>query len=309
VDAVYRADSRWVFATLNRLLGNSDLAEEALHDAFVSAVEQWPRDGVPANPQAWLVSAGRFKAIDGLRRAARLDASLANLATRLDATSCDAPAMDDAPIEDERLRLIFACCHPVLSQDAQVALALREVCGLTTEQIASAFRTSPSTLAQRIVRAKAKIRCARNVLTVPTGADLADRLNAVLQVIYLMFHEAYAGTSVPPSARPDHCEEAIRLGRLLVKLLPEPEVTGLLSLMLLQDARRTLPTTPAGGEVPAVAKDPSFWNQERIAEGISLLDRARSSRRIGPYTRQAAILSAQCCRRAILAVLADSKSD
>ena len=284
VDAVYRSESRRVFATLIRLLGDFDLAEEALHDAFASAVEQWPRDGVPANPRAWLVSAGRFKAIDAMRRRARFDASLTELAERLDARE-----QDDDSVEDDRLRLIFTCCHPAIAPDAQVALTLREVCGLTTEAIASAFLIAPPTLAQRIVRAKAKIKAARIPYQVPSRDDLPERLDTVLQVIYLVFHEGYAASSGESLTRADLSSEAIRLGRLLVELLPEPEVVGLLALMLLHESRRAARTTPAGELVLLDDQDRSLWNQDQIAEGRDLVARALSSRRFGPYTLQAAI--------------------
>src|SRR5205807_2997864 len=235
VDAVYRAESRRVLATLIRLLGDFDLAEEALHDAFAAAVERWPRDGVPANPRAWLVSAGRFKAIDGLRRRARFDASLAQIAEQLDAEAGDSVPGDEEGVADDRLRLIFTCCHPALPPDAQIALTLREVCGLTTEEIARAFLTGASTVAQRIVRAKAKIRDARIPYQVPSRADLSDRLDAVLHVVYLVFNEGYSASSGASLTRHDLSGEAIRLGRLLRELLPEPEVIGLLALMLLHE--------------------------------------------------------------------------
>ncbi len=238
VDAVYRAESRHVLATLIRLLGDFERAEEALHDAFTAAVEQWERDGVPANPRAWLVSAGRFKAIDGMRRRARYDASLAELAERLATETSDPAAWEDDSVEDDRLRLIFTCCHPALSSEARVALTLREVCGLTTEAIAHAFLISPPTVAQRIVRAKRKIRDARIPYRVPSQADLPDRLDAVLRVIYLVFNEGYSASSGASLTRLDLSAEAIRLGRLLIELLPEPEALGLLALMLLHESRR-----------------------------------------------------------------------
>src|SRR5216110_2074009 len=246
VDAVYRSDSRRVLATLIRLLGDFDLAEEALHDAFTAAVERWPRDGVPANPRAWLVSAGRFKAIDAMRRRARFDASLEEIARRFDVETSDPVARDGESVEDDRLRLIFTCCHPALPPDAQIALTLREVCGLTTEAIASAFLTQPSTLAQRIVRAKAKIRDAGIPYEVPTRADLPSRLDAVLHVVYLVFNEGYSASSGVSLTRHDLSGEAIRLGRLLSELLPEPEVVGLLALMLLHEARGAARTSPTG---------------------------------------------------------------
>ncbi len=289
VDAVYRSDSRRVLATLIRLLGDFDLAEEALHDAFTAAVERWPRDGVPANPRAWLVSTGRFKAIDALRRRARFDASLAEVAERLEADTRDAAGEDAEGVEDDRLRLIFTCCHPALPPDAQVALTLREVCDLTTEEIARAFLTAPPTVAQRIVRAKAKIRDARIPYQVPSRADLPDRLDTVLRVIYLVFNEGYSASSGVSLTRHDLSGEAIRLGRLLIELLPEPEVVGLLALMLLHESRRTARTSPAGELVLLDDQDRSRWNRDLIAEGSALLERALSSRRFGPYTLQAAI--------------------
>ncbi|MDZ4685581.1 MAG: RNA polymerase sigma factor [Planctomycetaceae bacterium] len=290
VDAVYRSDSRRVFATLIRLLGDFDLAEEALHEAFASAVEQWPRDGVPANPRAWLVSAGRFKAIDVLRRRARFDASLEAIAERFDATSNSSSDSDEG-VEDDRLRLIFTCCHPALRPDAQVALTLREVCGLTTEAIASAFLSAPPTLAQRIVRAKAKIRDARIPYQVPAREELPERLETVLQVIYLVFNEGYAASSGESLTRPDLSGEAIRLGRLLLELLAEPEVQGLLGLMLLHESRRAARTSSTGELVLLEQQDRAKWNQSQIAEGKSLVERALASGRFGPYTLQAAIVA------------------
>jgi RNA polymerase sigma-70 factor (ECF subfamily) len=286
-DALYRAESRRVLATLIRLLGDFDLAEEALHEAFRTALEQWPRDGVPANPRAWLVSAGRFKAIDGMRRRARFE-SLDDVPEPVDATTKDAAAWEDESVEDDRLRLIFTCCHPALSPDAQIALTLREVCGLTTEEIAHAFLTPAPTLAQRIVRAKAKIRDARIPYQVPTQAELADRLDAVLRVIYLVFNEGYAASSGASLTRHDLSGEAIRLGRLLVELLPEPEAVGLLALMLLQESRRAARTSPTGDLVLLDDQDRLLWNRDQIAEGLALVERALTSRRFGPYTLQAA---------------------
>jgi RNA polymerase sigma-70 factor, ECF subfamily len=287
VDAVYRSESRRVFATLVRLLGDFDVAEEALQDAFAAALRQWPRDGVPANPRAWLVSAGRFKAIDAMRRRGRFDASLAVLADRVDAQAMDEP--DDEGVADDRLRLIFTCCHPALAPEAQVALTLREVCGLTTEEIASAFLVGPPTLAQRIVRAKAKIKAARIPYQVPSREDLPARLDTVLQVIYLVFNEGYAASSGTSLTRPDLSGEAIRLGRLLVELLPEPEVVGLLALMLLHESRRAARTSPTGEIVLLDDQDRSLWNGDQIAEGSALVAQALASRQFGPYTLQAAI--------------------
>ena len=289
VDAVYRSDSRRVLATLIRLLGDFDLAEEALHNAFMAAIEQWPRDGVPDSPRAWLVSAGRFKAIDSLRRRARFDEARADIAQRLDSVPFDAAARGDQGIEDDRLRLVFTCCHPALPPDAQVALTLREVCGLRTEEIASAFLTTPPTIAQRIVRAKGKIRDAHIPYEVPSRADLAGRLDSVLRVIYLVFTEGYSASSGDLLTRPDLSGEAIRLGRLIVELLPEPEGVGLLALMLLQESRRGTRTSPAGELVLLQDQDRSLWNRDQITEGIALVERALASRRFGPYTLQASI--------------------
>jgi RNA polymerase sigma-70 factor (ECF subfamily) len=288
VDAVYRDESRRVLATLIRLLGDFDLAEEALHEAFRAALEQWSRDGVPANPRAWLVSTGRFKAIDGMRRRARFE-SLDNVPEPIDPAINDPAASDDESVEDDRLRLVFTCCHPALSPDAQIALTLREVCGLTTEAIAHAFLTPAPTLAQRIVRAKAKIRDARIPYQVPTSAELPDRLDAVLRVVYLVFNEGYAASSGASLTRHDLSDEAIRLGRLLVELLPEPEAMGLLGLMLLQESRRAARTTPEGDIVLLDDQNRSLWNRDHIAEGSAWVERAWSSRRVGPYTLQAAI--------------------
>ena len=289
VDAVYRSDSRRVLATLIRLLGDFDVAEEALHDAFNTALEQWPRDGVPANPRAWLVSTGRFKAIDAIRRRARFEPLPNNIETRLAADGADPAAWDNESVEDDRLRLIFTCCHPALSPDAQVAMTLREVCGLTTEEVARAFLSSPPTVAQRIVRAKAKIRNARIPYEVPSPNDLPDRLDAVLRVVYLVFNEGYSASSGASVTRHDVSGEAIRLGRLLLELLPEPEVAGLLALMLLQESRRAARTSPSGDLVLLEDQDRSLWSREYIKEGLALVQRALSSRRFGPYTLQAAI--------------------
>src|SRR5689334_22454541 len=274
VDSIYRAESRRVFATLVRLLGDFDLAEEALHDAFRAALEQWPRDGIPANPRAWLVSAGRFKAIDGLRRRSRFD-PLDDIAERTEFGVLDTAAWaDEESVEDDRLRLIFTCCHPALAPDAQVALTLREVCGLTTEQIAQAFLTPAPTLAQRIVRAKAKIRDARIPYQVPTPAELPARLDAVLRVIYLVFNEGYAASSGALLTRHDLSAEAIRLGRLLAELLPEPEVLGLLALTLLHESRRGARTTSTGKLVRLDDQDRSRWNRQLVAERRRLVEQS-----------------------------------
>jgi len=288
-EAIYRAESRRVFATLIRLLGDFDLAEEALHDAFRAALEQWPREGMPANPRAWLVSAGRFKAIDGIRRRARFD-SVEDVAEQVEAVADETAAPWDAEsIEDDRLRLVFTCCHPALAPDAQIALTLREVCGLTTEEIAHAFLSAAPTLAQRIVRAKAKIRDARIPYQVPTPEELPERLESVLRVIYLVFNEGYSASSGESLTRLDLSGEAIRLGRLLIELLPEPEAIGLLALMLLHESRRTARASPSGELILLADQDRSLWNREQIAEGSALVERALASRRAGPYAIQAAI--------------------
>ena len=289
VDAVYRAESRRVLATLIRLLGDFDRAEEALHDAFMAAVERWPRDGVPDNPRAWLVSTGRFKAIDAMRRRARFDAALGELATQIESATSDASAWDEDTVEDDRLRLIFTCCHPALTPDAQVALTLREVCGLTTEEIAHAFLTTPSTVAQRIVRAKAKIRDARIPYQVPARADIPARLDTVLHVVYLVFNEGYSASAGSSLTRHDLSAEAVRLGRLLAELLPEAEVIGLLALMLLHESRRAARTTESGELVLLDEQDRTRWSRKLIAEGCALVERALTGRRFGPYTLQAAI--------------------
>jgi RNA polymerase sigma-70 factor (ECF subfamily) len=289
VDAVYRSDSRHVLATLIRLLGDFDIAEEALHDAFRAALEQWPRDGVPANPRAWLVSTGRFKAIDAIRRRTRFEPLPDDIDKRLVADSDDPEAWNDESIKDDRLRLIFTCCHPALSPDAQVAMTLREVCGLTTEEVARAFLSSPPTVAQRIVRAKAKICNARIPYEVPAATDLPDRLDAVLRVVYLVFNEGYSASSGAAVTRHDLSSEAINLGRLLVELLPEPEALGLLALMVLHDSRRAARTSPSGELILLNDQDRLLWNRDRIAEGLALVERALAARQVGPYTIQAAI--------------------
>ncbi len=289
IDAVYRTESRRVLATLIRLLGDFDAAEEAMHDAFMAALESWPRDGMPQSPRAWLVSTGRFKAIDRIRRRARFDAALAADADRLEMSVQPPADGDDAGLEDDRLRLIFTCCHPALTADARIALTLREVCGLGTEEIARAFLIPAPSLAQRIVRAKGKIRDAGIPYQVPSRDELADRLDAVLHVIYLVFNEGYSASGGESITRHDLSAEAIRLGRLLMDLLPEPEVTGLLALMLLHDARRPARTSADGELILLEQQDRTVWNREQIREGQALVERALSSRRIGPYAIQAAI--------------------
>jgi RNA polymerase sigma-70 factor, ECF subfamily len=288
VDDIYRSQSRQVLATLIRLLGDFDLAEEALHEAFAAAMEQWPREGLPANPRAWLVSAGRFKAVDAMRRRARFDASRATIAKPPHAEADSLPA-DDDELPDDRLRLIFTCCHPAINSATQVALTLREVCGLTTEAIASAFLTAPATIAQRIVRGKAKIRDARIPYQVPPLDELSERLDSALAVVYLVFNEGYSASSGESLTRADLSEEAIRLGRLLVELLPDPEAMGLLALMLLQESRRAARTSPDGDLVLLEDQDRSLWDRELISEAQTLVDRALFSRRFGVYTIQAAI--------------------
>ena len=286
---VYGAESRRVLATLIRLLGDFELAEEALHEAFAAAIEQWPRDGMPANPRAWLVSTGRFKAIDTMRRRARYDATLGEYAREHDSLVTESAQADDQDIDDDRLRLIFTCCHPALSPEAQIPLTLREVCGLTTEEIAHAFLTKPATIAQRIVRAKAKIRDARIPYEVPAPSQLSERLDAVLRVIYLVFNEGYSASSGEAVTRAEVSGEAIRLGRLLVELLPEVETRGLLALMLLQESRRAARTSADGDLVLLEDQDRSLWHQDLITEGLALVTQALSTQRIGPYSIQAAI--------------------
>ena len=289
IDGIYRSDSRRVLATLIRLLGDFDLAEEAMHDAFTAALDSWPADGVPDNPRAWLVSTGRFKAIDRLRRSARFDAAVDEIGRSLDASVPPPGDADTDDLEDDRLRLVFTCCHPALNPDARIALTLREVCGLETEQIAKAFLTSAPTLAQRIVRAKNKIRDAKIPYQVPSREELPDRLAAVLHVVYLVFNEGYSASAGDSLTRPDLSGEAIRLGRLLVEMLPEPEAIGLLALMLLHDARRAARTSADGELVLLDAQDRMLWNRAQIDEGRALVERALLSRQVGPYSLQAAI--------------------
>jgi RNA polymerase sigma-70 factor (ECF subfamily) len=289
IDRTFRSESRRVLATLIRLLGDFDLAEEALQDAFAAAVERWPVEGVPANPRAWLISTGRFKAIDSLRRRARFDSSLSPIAEQLGDGVTRPEELDDERVEDDRLRLIFTCCHPALPPDAQIALTLREVCGLTTEEIARAFLSPAPTLAQRIVRAKAKIKGAKIPYQVPVRAELPERLASVLHVIYLVFNEGYSASSGVDLTRHDLSAEAIRLGRLLVELLAEPEAIGLLALMLLHESRRQARSSGDGELVLLEQQDRGLWNRAQIAEGARLVEQALTSRRFGPYTIQAAI--------------------
>ena len=290
IERVYRAESRRVLASLIRLLGDFDRAEEALHDAFAAAVQQWPATGVPANPRAWLVSAGRFRTIDAARRDARFDASRAAIADGLEQRHTAEPELDDELLDDDWLRLIFTCCHPALSADARIALTLREVCDLTTEQVARAFLSTPPTIAQRIVRAKAKIRDARIPYAIPTRADMPERLDAVLHVIYLVFNEGYAATSGDAVVRTELTRESIRLGRLLLELLPgEGEVVGLLALMLLHDSRRLTRTTASGEVALLTEQDRRLWDRAEIEEGARLVERAMRTGRVGPYAVQAAI--------------------
>ena len=284
IDAIYRSESRRVLATLIRVLGDFDLAEEALHEAFFVAVQRWPQDGVPDNPRAWLVSTGRFKAIDRLRRQSRFTPLFEEQADALEA----APWRDE-DVEDDRLRLVFTCCHPALAADAQVALTLREICDLSTEAIAHAFLATPTTIAQRIVRAKGKIREAKIPYQVPSRAELPERLDSVLRVIYLVFNEGYSASAGADLTREDLTLEAIRLGRLLLELLPEPEVMGLLALMLLHESRRPARTSASGELVLLDAQDRTLWDRALIAEGCALVEQALTSRRFGPYCLQAAI--------------------
>jgi RNA polymerase sigma-70 factor (ECF subfamily) len=293
IETLYRSESGRVLATLVRLLGDLDLAEEAMHEAFAAALESWPQTGIPDNPRPWLISTARFKAIDVMRRRARFDGAQRDLVAHMESRSTDAPLgveqMNNEEIEDDRLRLIFTCCHPALAPEGQVALTLREICGLTTEEIARAFLVTPATLAQRIVRAKGRIRETRIPYEVPTPEELPERLDAVLQVIYLVFNEGYSAAAGAEVTRAELTGEAIRLGRLLTDLRPEPEVIGLLSLMLLQESRRAARTSPAGELILLENQDRSLWNRVQIAEGLALVEKALKSRRFGSYTLQAAI--------------------
>ena len=293
IETLYRSESGRVLATLVRLLGDLDLAEESMHEAFAAALESWPQTGIPDKPRPWLISTARFKAIDGMRRRARFDGAQRDLVAHMESGVSDAPSgneeIEDEEIEDDRLRLIFTCCHPALYPEGQVALTLREICGLTTEEIARAFLVTPATLAQRIVRAKAKIREASIPYEVPAPQELPERLDAVLQVIYLVFNEGYSAAAGAEVTRAELTGEAIRLGRLLAELQPEPEVIGLLSLMLLQESRRAARTSPSGELILLENQDRLLWNREQIAEGVAFVEKALSSRRFGPYTLQAAI--------------------
>src|SRR5215469_15543529 len=293
IETLYRSESGRVLATLVRLLGDLDLAEESMHEAFAAALESWKQTGIPEKPRPWLISTARFKAIDAMRRRARIDGAQRELVAHLESSVNDAPSgneeIGDEEIEDDRLRLIFTCCHPALPPEGQVALTLREICGLTTEEIARAFLVTPATLAQRIVRAKAKIREASIPYEVPAPQELPERLDAVLQVIYLVFNEGYSAAAGAEVTRAELTGEAIRLGRLLAELQPEPEVIGLLSLMLLQESRRVARTSPKGELILLEHQDRALWNRSQIAEGVALVEKALMSRRFGPYTLQAAI--------------------
>jgi RNA polymerase sigma-70 factor, ECF subfamily len=293
LETLYRSESGRILATLVRLLGDLDLAEEAMHEAFAAALESWPQNGIPNNPRPWLISTARFKAIDAMRRRARFNGAQRDLIAHMESRVNDAPRggeeIEDEEIEDDRLRLIFTCCHPALPPEAQIALTLREVCGLTTEEIARAFLVTPATLAQRIVRAKAKIRETPIPYEVPTPPELPERLGAVLQVVYLVFNEGYSAAAGAEVTRAELTGEAIRLGRLLTELEPEAEVIGLLALMLLQESRRAARTSPAGELILLANQDRALWNREQIAEGVALVEKALKSRRFGPYTLQAAI--------------------
>jgi RNA polymerase sigma-70 factor, ECF subfamily len=288
IETLYRSESGRVLATLVRLLGDLDLAEESMHEAFAAALESWTLTGIPHNPRPWLISTARFKAIDNMRRRARFDGAQRDLIAHLESRADNVP-LEDEEIEDDRLRLIFTCCHPALPPEGQIALTLREICGLTTEEIARAFLVTPATLAQRIVRAKAKIREASIPYEVPAPQELPERLDAVLQVIYLVFNEGYSAAAGAEVTRAELTAEAIRLGRLLSELLPEPEVIGLLSLMLLQASRHAARTSPTGELILLEHQDRSLWNRKQITEGVALVKKALDSRRFGPYTLQAAI--------------------
>ncbi len=289
VEEIYRLESRRVLSTLIRLLGDFDLAEDALHDAFAAALEKWPNEGVPSNPRAWLISTGRFRAIDAIRRRARFDAVMGDIAAKLDSGASDPFEIDEQAVKDDQLRLIFTCCHPALPAEARVALTLREVCGLTTEEIARAFLSAPTTIAQRIVRAKSKIRDAGIPYKVPAPEDLPERIETALQVVYLVFNEGYSASSGESVTRADLSSEAIRLGRLLLELLPDTEVSGLLALMLIQESRRVARSAPNGDLILLEDQDRSLWNQDQIASGSALVERALASGRAGPYSIQAAI--------------------
>src|SRR5271154_7048765 len=293
IETLYRSESGRVLATLVRLLGDLDLAEESMHEAFATALESWTLAGIPDKPRPWLISTARFKAIDAMRRRARFDGAQRDLVAHMESRVNDAPSgneeIGDEEIEDDRLRLIFTCCHPALPPEGQVALTLREICGLTTEEIARAFLVTPATLAQRIVRAKAKIRETSIPYEVPTPQELPERLGAVLHVVYLVFNEGYSAAAGAEVMRAELTGEAIRLGRLLSELQPEPEVIGLLSLMLLHESRRAARTSPAGELILLEHQDRSLWNREQIAEGVALLENALNSRRFDSYTLQAAI--------------------
>ena len=288
IETLYRSESGRILATLVRLLGDLEMAEESMHEAFAAALESWPQVGVPDNPRPWLISTARFKAIDGMRRRARFDGARSDLIAHMESRANNAQ-LEDEEIEDDRLRLIFTCCHPSLPPEGQVALTLREICGLTTEEIARAFLVTPATLAQRVVRAKAKIREASIPYEVPAQQELPERLGAVLQVIYLVFNEGYSAAAGAEVTRAELTSEAIRLGRMLTELQPGPEVMGLLALMLLQESRRVARTSSAGELILLANQDRSLWNREQIAEGVALVEKALRSRRFGPYTLQAAI--------------------
>ncbi len=305
IETLYRSESGRVLATLVRLLGDLDLAEESMHEAFAAALESWTLTGIPDKPRPWLISTARFKAIDAMRRRARFDGAQRDLVAHMESRVNHAPSgneeIGDEEIEDDRLRLIFTCCHPALPPEGQVALTLREICGLTTEEIARAFLVTPATLAQRIVRAKAKIRETPIPYEVPTPQELPERLGAVLQVIYLVFNEGYSAAAGAEVTRAELTGEAIRLGRLLADLQPEPEVIGLLSLMLLQESRRAARTSPTGELILLENQNRSLWNREQIAEGVALLEKALKSRRFGPYTLQAAIAAVHAEARSVAA--------